>query len=34
MLILKEETEDEDLTAICSSDKVYSESELMKVLNA
>lgn len=30
----EEETEDEDLKAIHSRDKVFSESELLKVLNA
>ena len=34
MLIQKEEPEDEDLKAIHSRDKVSSESELLKVLNA
>ena len=34
MLIQKEEPEDEDLKAIRSRDKVVSESELLKVLNA
>ena len=34
MLIQKEEPEDEDLKAIRSRDKVSSESELLKVLNA
>lgn len=34
MLIQKEESEDEDLKAIHSRDKVFSESELLKVLNA
>jgi hypothetical protein len=34
MLIQKEEPEDEDLKAIRSKDKVSSESELLKVLNA
>jgi len=34
ILIQKEEPEDEDITAIRSRDKVASESELLKVLNA
>jgi hypothetical protein len=34
MLIQKEKPEDEDLKAIRSKDKVSSESELLKVLNA